>query len=237
MTSRSPTADDGLLVRVHASSVHPVDAFIAAGALQGMAEYEFPVTLGRDFAGVVEQVGSGVSRYRIGDEVLRRARAQGGSDRPGRGAAGRVASFFVQLAAAAGATVVAAALPEDEEYLRALGVGELVDWSAALAAAVRGLRPDGVDAILDVVSPVPDASLLKHGGRLASTIGAAGDGPGRFNLMADPAPANLQRLAALLDTGGLRVPIQRSYRLEQAGEALQTLPAAHTQGKLSVTLP
>ena len=73
----------------------------------------------------------------------------------------------------------------------------------------------------------PDASLLKDGGRLASPLGAAGEGPGRFNVMAEPTPANLERLAELLEAGTLRVPIQRSYQLEQAGEALQALPA-HT---------
>jgi NADPH:quinone reductase-like Zn-dependent oxidoreductase len=35
-----------------------------------MAEYEFPVTLGRDFAGVVEETGSGVTRYEVGNEVF-----------------------------------------------------------------------------------------------------------------------------------------------------------------------
>jgi len=55
-----------VLVRVQASSVNPADAAIAAGMLRGMAEYEFPVTLGRDFAGVVEDVGSAVSRYEAG---------------------------------------------------------------------------------------------------------------------------------------------------------------------------
>jgi len=62
--------DNDLRVRVHGSSVNPVDVFIAAGALKEMAEHELPVTLGRDFAGIVDQVGSGVSRYRIGDEVF-----------------------------------------------------------------------------------------------------------------------------------------------------------------------
>ena len=57
------TAEE-LLVRVHASSVNPVDAFIAAGYLQQYAEYEFPVTIGRDFAGVVERVGSDVTATR-----------------------------------------------------------------------------------------------------------------------------------------------------------------------------
>jgi NADPH:quinone reductase-like Zn-dependent oxidoreductase len=35
-------AEDHLLVRVQASSVNPVDAFIAAGALKGMADHQFP---------------------------------------------------------------------------------------------------------------------------------------------------------------------------------------------------
>jgi NADPH:quinone reductase-like Zn-dependent oxidoreductase len=54
--------------------------------------------------------------------------------------------------------------------------------------------------------------------------------------MAEATPANLQRLAELLDDGALRVPIQRRYPLEQAGEALQALPATHTQGKLGLTI-
>jgi len=58
-----------VLVSVYASSVNGADVPIAAGMLKDMVEYEFPVTLGRDFAGVVEQVGSAISRYRAGDEV------------------------------------------------------------------------------------------------------------------------------------------------------------------------
>jgi len=132
--------------------------------------------------------------------------------------------------------VIAPALPEDREYLSGLGVGELIDRNADVAAAVREAHPDGVDAILDVVSQAPDDSLLKEGGRLASPLGAAGDGSGRFNVMAEPTPANLERLGELLETGALRVPIQRTYRLDQAGEALQALPATHTQGKLSLAI-
>jgi NADPH:quinone reductase-like Zn-dependent oxidoreductase len=271
--------DNELLVHVRVSSVNPADAFIATGGLKEFADYVFPVVLGRDFAGTVEQVGSGVSRYGVGDEVFGfvlhanptvhegswaerivvpednevaakppnldlahagaaplaglAALAAFDALAPGEGetvlvvgAPGGVGSFFVQLAAAA-AEVIAPALPEDRDYLHGLGVGEVVD---------RDMRPDGVDAILDVVSPTPDASLLKDGGRLASTLGAAGEGPGRFSIMAVPTPANLGRLAELLDTGALRVSIQRSYDLEQAGEALQALPTTHTQGKLGLTI-
>jgi NADPH:quinone reductase len=281
--------DDELLVRVRASSVNPVDAFVASGALQGMAAYEFPVILGRDFAGTVERVGAGVSRYEIGDEVFGFLTAANPtvhdgswtelisvpednfvSAKPGKldfehagaaplaaitalaafdalalgggetvlvvGATGGVGSFFVQLAAEAGATVIAPAFAEDGDYLRGFDVGELVDRNADVEAVVRESHPEGVDAILDLVSQAPDAALLKDGGRLASPLGAAGEGAGRFNVVAQSTPANLQRLAELLDAGTLRVHIQRSYSLEQAGEALGALFATHTQGKLGVTI-
>src|SRR3954454_18189564 len=66
----TPAATE-VLVRVHASSVNPVDNGIAAGMLKQMGEeYEFPVILGRDYAGVVEQVGADVTRYAVGDKVF-----------------------------------------------------------------------------------------------------------------------------------------------------------------------
>lgn len=284
-----PVGPSEVLVRVHASSVNPADAAIAAGMLRGMAEYEFPVTLGRDFAGVVENVGSAVSRYKAGDEVYGFVmhadptvhngswadyvvvpEATSVSGKPEGvdfatagaaplaaitalaaldalelshgdtvlvvGASGGVGSFFVQLAAAAGANVIAPALPEDGEYLRVLGAGEVIDRKADVAAQVREHYPEGVDALLDVVSPTPDASVLKPGGRLASPLGAAGEGPGRTNLMASPTTSNLERLAPLLDSGALRVSIQRTYPLEQAGTALEALPSTHTQGKLAIAI-
>jgi NADPH:quinone reductase-like Zn-dependent oxidoreductase len=58
-----------VLVRVRASSVNGADGAIAAGMLSGMVDHEFPVVLGRDYAGVVEQAGSDVRRYTEGDEV------------------------------------------------------------------------------------------------------------------------------------------------------------------------
>ncbi|HVN61954.1 MAG TPA: NADP-dependent oxidoreductase [Gaiellaceae bacterium] len=63
-------AADELLVRVLDSSINPIDVLAAAGALRGMMEYDFPVVPGRDFAGVVERVGSEVVGSRVGDAVL-----------------------------------------------------------------------------------------------------------------------------------------------------------------------
>ena len=286
----TPSTDE-VLVRVHASSANPVDNAIAAGMLSGMFEHEFPVVLGRDYAGVVEQVGSAVRRYDVGDEVYgfvlhanptvhdgswaelitvpehtSIAPQPAGIDLATAGAAplsaltavaaidalalshgdillvvgatGGVGSLAVQLASQSGATVIGPALPEDEEYLRGLGVSELLDRHADIVTAVRERHPDGVDAMLDLVSYQPGAfdAALKPGGRVASPNGAAGDAPGHTNVMAVPSPENLERVARLLDAGTLKVPIQETYELDRAGEALQALGATHTQGKLAIRI-
>jgi NADPH:quinone reductase-like Zn-dependent oxidoreductase len=152
------------------------------------------------------------------------------------GASGGVGSFFVQLAAAAGAHVIAPGLGEDGDYLRELGVAEILDRNADLDTALRERHPDGAAAILDVVSYAPQDSLLAEGGRLASSLGAAGEGLGRFNLAAQSTVENLQRLADLLDNGTLRVPIQQTFELAQAGQALDAFSSTHTQGKIGITI-
>jgi NADPH:quinone reductase-like Zn-dependent oxidoreductase len=53
-------------------------------------------------------------------------------------------------------------------------------------------------------------------------------------VMAQPTTANLDRVAQLLDSGTLKVPVQATYELDRAAEALQTLATTHTQGKLAI---
>jgi NADPH:quinone reductase-like Zn-dependent oxidoreductase len=285
-------APNELLVRVHASSVNPVDGAIVDGMMSSMVEHEFPIVLGRDYAGVVEQVGHDVTRYAEGDEVygfLPAAnpsvhngtwaelivvpednfvvRKPAGVDMAAAGAAplaaitamtaldalgvsegdtvlvvganGGVGSFAVQLVANAGATVIASGLPEDEDYLRDLGVSEVLEREAEVATLVHERYPDGIEALLDLVSYAPEgfdthAGVLKVDGRGASSLGAAGEGSGRHNVMAMPTQENLERLGSLLEAGTLRVPIQSTHSLDQAGEALRALGAEHTQGKRAI---
>ena len=155
------------------------------------------------------------------------------------GANGGVGSFAVQLAADAGATVIAPALPEDEEYLRALGVSEILPRGSEVAALVRERYPEGIEALLDLVSYTPEgfdahAEVLRDDGRGASPLSAAGEGSARHNVMAMPTPERLQRLARLLEAGTLKVNIQQTYELDQASEALQALGTKHTQGKRAI---
>jgi Zinc-binding dehydrogenase len=53
--------------------------------------------------------------------------------------------------------------------------------------------------------------------------------------MAVPTPDILERLGRLLEAGTLRVPLQNTYGLDQAGEGLRALGTAHTQGKLAIS--
>ena len=157
------------------------------------------------------------------------------------GASGGVGSFAVQLAAGAGAQVIAPGLPEDGDYLGSLGVSEILDQNADVPATVRDRYPEGVDAMLDLVSPAPEAlnayaELVRDGGPVVSSLGAAREGPGRSNVGAIPSPENLDRLAALLE-GTLSVPIHHTYPLDRVDQALKALSANHTQGKLSISLP
>ena len=52
-----------VLVRVRAASINGFDIFVANGYLKGMMEHRFPVVIGKDFAGIVEAVGEGVTEF------------------------------------------------------------------------------------------------------------------------------------------------------------------------------
>lgn len=60
---------DQVLVKIHASSVNPVDWKIRQGLLQPISGYNFPKVLGSDLAGEVVEVGSQVTRLGVGDQV------------------------------------------------------------------------------------------------------------------------------------------------------------------------
>lgn len=82
------TKPDELLIKIHATSINPIDCFMVKGygskAIQILREKakgrwtlgvllnrgeEFPITLGRDIAGVVERVGNQVTEFKVGDAV------------------------------------------------------------------------------------------------------------------------------------------------------------------------
>src|SRR5580693_2981017 len=65
-----PTTGPGQVkVRVIATSINPIDWKLREGMKRPGMALELPAILGRDAAGVVVEVGSGVTRFRVGDRV------------------------------------------------------------------------------------------------------------------------------------------------------------------------
>jgi NADPH:quinone reductase-like Zn-dependent oxidoreductase len=63
---------DGVLIRVRAAGVNPVDWKIRKGLMTAFRPLQFPAVLGADVSGTVERVGSVVSRFKPGDAVVAR---------------------------------------------------------------------------------------------------------------------------------------------------------------------
>src|SRR6201993_4542629 len=67
-----PTPEPGpgqLLIKLRAAGMNPMDSVLASGAWKPMPA-TFPMVLGADCAGVVEELGEGASRFSVGDDLF-----------------------------------------------------------------------------------------------------------------------------------------------------------------------
>jgi NADPH:quinone reductase-like Zn-dependent oxidoreductase len=289
----TPTPGPGeVLVRVKASSINGFDAAVAAGWLESIIEHRFPVVMGKDFAGTVEETGEAATRFAVGDAVfgvvMKPYVGDGGlgeyvavSEQYGiagvpegldlhaagalglagttaldmleaiapaagkyvfiSGATGGVGAIALQYAASAGARVIATTRPgEATEFVEELGAEDVVDYTTdldALDAQVRALAQDGVHAIVHLAGDARHlASLLATGGRVFSALAFGSDQhPAVTAVNANPTPDTLARVATDAATGRIRVPITRTYTLDQAPQALSDFTNGKL-GKLSVTI-
>lgn len=122
-----------VLVQVGASSLNGFDLGAIGGFLKGMYEYEFPVVVGKDFAGVIAAVGEGVTNVAVGDEVF------GVVMRPTLGQGG-----FAEYVAV-GADYGIASIPEGLDHARAGALG--LAGTAALNT-VDAVAPSAGETIL-----------------------------------------------------------------------------------------
>lgn len=81
-----------VLVEVHAASLNPFDTSVREGYMKGVIPLQFPATLGGDIAGVVSEVGEGVTDLGVGDRVYGQANVVAGNS-------GAFAEFAVTSAA------------------------------------------------------------------------------------------------------------------------------------------
>lgn len=67
-----------VLVRVRACAVNPLDWKVTDGSVASFLDREPPFIIGADIAGIVEQVGEGVTRHKVGDQVFGQVGLLGG---------------------------------------------------------------------------------------------------------------------------------------------------------------
>ncbi|MEU8677522.1 NADP-dependent oxidoreductase [Streptomyces sp. NPDC048560] len=160
------------------------------------------------------------------------------------GAAGGVGSCLTQLATARDVRVIAAVRGDERTRMGALGAALTIDTTTgpgALEAAVREVCPDGVDALVDLVSTdpasfAPHAALVRTGGVALSTRGAAGPatapaGSRAADFRLAPTAVLLATLAKATASGTLSVPIDVELPLEKAPQALAENRAGGARGK------
>lgn len=61
-----------VIVKLHATSINPIDWKLREGYLKAMMPFEFPIILGWDVAGIVEEVGEHVQDFKVGDRIFAR---------------------------------------------------------------------------------------------------------------------------------------------------------------------
>lgn len=157
--------------------------------------------------------------------------------------AGGVGHIAVQLAAAAGAHVVATASERNHDWLRELGAAEAIDYRAARFEEQTG----DIDLVVDLIGNVTadtgrrSLAVLKPGGLIVNVPSgswpelveeAAAAGVRATDLKLIPDGRVLAELAARAVAGTLRVHVERVFDLADAAEAHRVLAEGHVRGKL-----
>lgn len=159
------------------------------------------------------------------------------------GASGAVGAFATQLLAQAGVQVIAIASSGDGEFVGSLGAKEVIERTPGLdlAAAVRGIVPDGVDAAFDPGDA--GASLLgavRDGGRFVSAAGSPADTErgitlGRVNV--EPRHDQLVSLLSAAASGSLVTRVADVLPAAEFAEGFRRMGSGRERGKIVLRFP
>lgn len=168
-------------VRIAAASINPADVRLPSGEFRDTVSLEFPHVPGNDFAGTVSEIGAGVSRYQVGDEIFGQAvpralRAMAGATRPSL-STGSLAEYAVFEA--------------DTPFLAHRPAGLSVEHAAALPTVGLTAR-----ALLTTAKVQPDEAVLvvgATGGVGTAVIPLLAAAKARVIATATPADADILR--------------------------------------------
>ncbi|MET4158464.1 NADP-dependent oxidoreductase [Agromyces sp. PvR057] len=166
--------------------------------------------------------------------------------RPGQrvlvnGAGGGVGGFAVQLAASAGATVIATAGPRSREVVAAQGASLVVDYTTT---SIVDAVTEPVDVVVNLVRTSPEetaalVSLLKPGGVFVSTTTPGIVPPGSevrtASVFVRSDAAQLANLARMVDAGDLQVDVSARYPLDDLATVHALGEAGRLRGKVVLT--
>jgi NADPH:quinone reductase-like Zn-dependent oxidoreductase len=268
-------------VRVRAAGVNASDWKKRSGQM----DQELPQTLGYEAAGVVDEVGEGVTGVRAGDrvagiggdgaaqaefavlstwapipasldyvgaaalpstvETAARALDQLGVTEGSvvlvNGASGSIGSAAVQFATHRGARVIGTGSPATHDYLRSLGA-EPVAYGEGMAQRVRAIVPHGVGLALDVAGSgaLPELIDLSGGAEnvltIADVAGAQEYGVRFSRGDSGRAEYAIAWAMQLVDEGTFRLPVGKTFSLENVAEAHRAGESGTVRGKLVLTL-
>ncbi|MGN7989657.1 NADP-dependent oxidoreductase [Pedobacter sp. 22226] len=279
-------APDEVLIKVHATSVNPVDWKIREGQRKEKFPAKLPLTLGWDVSGTIEDLGEKVSAFRKGDEVYGRpdptkngayaeyivVKANIISIKPAsighteaaavplagltawqglfdhgllkagqkvliHAAAGGVGTYAVQFAKWKGAHVIGTASNANADFLKRLGVDEVIDYKMEDFEKVLS----DVDLVLDTIggeTQLKSLNVLKAGGRIITTLmpefitEAKAKNVHIIGFTAQSIPGQLTEIATLIDSGKVKPVIEKVLPFTSAKQAQTESEQGHTRGKI-----
>lgn len=175
--------------------------------------------------------------------VVDLAKAHDGQRMLVQAGSGGVGHFAVQFASYFGARVVATGSTDNGGWLRELGATEVIDYSAVRFDEVLS----GIDAVIDLVGNVHDETgsrslrVMRPGGLIVNAptgswptfIDEATEaGMRATTYKVAPDGASLAVIARLLESGDVRVHVDRVFDLADAAAAHEQLERGHTRGKI-----
>jgi NADPH:quinone reductase-like Zn-dependent oxidoreductase len=153
------------------------------------------------------------------------------------GGAGAVGAYAVQLAAHAGATVIATASGDDEGYLKSIGASQVIDYREAQFEKVLNEKVDVVFHLTAGDTQERSFLVLKEGGYLVSATqpvsqeAAAKHRVSGVMMRLAPSGEVLGRIGRLLEEGTIRPDVATEYALQDVAQAwkdiARNLPGVH----------
>ncbi len=158
------------------------------------------------------------------------------------GAAGLLGNYTIQLAKQQGLIVVADAAQKDHELVQGLGADHILERGDDLAARIREIFPDGVDAIADTALLHDDVvPALRDTGVFVSVRGWKGEPTRSIRFEAVwvfdeyHSQAKLDALRQAVEDGILTPRVAAELPAEEAAEAHRRMEAGGVRGRIVLT--